>query len=348
MFSKTKPLRLIQLLLILFILISIVVSIYLFFYRKVAVTKDYQTFERILLEDVSDVQAEKMNYDKVETFDSKYSLDQLNYFEYSKPSKNSGSIAKLINLKDKSLNFDKDQIANSIPIVYSEFFETFNAKDVFESLESIILNYNLNYLILDSSLQSNLEDYYNLIERLNSIQGLNLSVLLLPRTAELENYSVYKEFNKNYTKIVDINRIVQYVDFYFIETYDYTPQKAALPGPNTKLSELEDSIQYYIYKGIPREKVYVGINKVSLSWSDRYYEQDISKNILVETSQAKVFTLDLTELTSRTTNVDGEQIGYYIDDSTNKFVVISTTDKLVDNIKNIALKYSVKGVFFRF
>jgi len=351
MLKSVKPLKVIQILVVLLIIASIVISLYLFFYRKVGITKDYVSFERLLLEDVSNVQAEKMNYDKVESKYADYTLSELSYFKYSQTTAASNIFTKLINWKDSKLVYDSALLENNIPVVYSEAFETFNVDSFYNELSEIISANNLKFIILDSSLQSNLEDYYNLVTKLSELQDLNLSLLLLPRTAELENYSNYKELNKNITKIVDINRIAAHADYFFIETYDYTPDKAALPGPNTDLSEVEDSVQYYIYKGLPREKIFIGVNQVNFMWEDRYFESDMKNNMLVTATQATVFEGDKSKITDVILLESGESYGFFQDlvsEKTKNYLVVLATDTLTLNIKYIASKYNLQGIFYRY
>jgi len=343
-----KILKIFNFILVLGIIIAISSALYLFFYRKIDISKDNVVFEKVIVDDISNVAAEKLNYDKVDKSVIGESFEQLDYLQISNNnSTNPKSLKKLIDFKDKKLNYNIETLNKFTPVLYSSNYEGFNAQDLFKELSELISENNLRNIILDTSLLSDTEEFYLLAGKLNEIETLNLGILLSYRTNELESYSAYKIIDPMITKILDISRVKSLADFFYIKTYDYTPINAGLPGPNSKLSEIEDIIQYYLYKGLDRQKIYLGINRASFVWEDRFYQADIRQNVIVEKLQSVDIEFDKSKLVDEVKLEYEDNYGYFVKDS-KKYIAVYPSDEYIANLKQLALTYNLYGVFFRY
>jgi len=342
--------KLLNITLILLIIISIGLSGYLFFLRKVDVNKESIVYNRTLVKDISESEAEKLNYDIVTRDFTVQELDEINFSEYESGSKvdfTNQTMKKLVNWKNSKLEYDDLDVSTFTSILYSENYEDYKSEDLFQEFQLLASTQNLKTIILDTSMQTNLEEFYTFVEKLQSIEEMKVGIFLNPRSAELLNYVNYKEFNKTITKILDIPRLNNLADLFYIKAYDYTPIKAVLPGPNSKLTEIEDIIQYYIYKGIDRSKVYLGINKVNFEWEDKFYEVDISRNLIIDKIFAQQVMGNISSLTEISEFEKEDSYGFYTKES-KVYIVVYPNNSLINNIQKLAISYNLYGIYFRY
>lgn len=344
---KIKKATLLNIFLIIILLASIGVSAYLFFYRKIDITQENNITTKILKDTLTDIEAEKLNYDKLAHTNTGNILEEINYFEDT--SENSlGKIKRFINWDGEKFVTIGKYSNTFIPIVFSNDYLQLDYQNSKELLEDIIKEFSFKELIFDSSLQSDTALFYKLIEDIKeSYSNLKIGVILNFRTAESEKYTNYKIFNPTISKIIDVVEINKIADYIYLKAYDYTPPTSALPGPNSKLSEIEDILQYYISKGISPNKIYLGVNAISFKWPDRLYTNNISENIILDTIQAEEYTGDLANLTIISQSDSEDSVYSYTDNEKTYLITIPSTS-YINKIRELALSYNILGLYFRY
>lgn len=162
--------------------------------------------------------------------------------------------------------------------------------------------------------------------------------------------------------VQDYSKIGKLADQFRIMTYEFNSRNGIEAGPVQPINWQEDVIRYTILKGVPREKIYLGIATYAYNYTDRELTNKIE---YTPTYFPKSFDSEEKEpafahfpegvdqiLAENEVDVEfnsewGEAVGkYYSENTKTDRIIIFPTQESIDIRKELAAKYGIAGVAY--
>lgn len=218
--------------------------------------------------------------------------------------------------------------------------------------DGIDLDYESMYLKDKEKLLDLLEDLA--IELKRHDKKLSFTVV-----AKWGNEVVYRTFTQ--TRMgQDYRRIGELVDEFRIMGYEYSGRDNQWVGPIAPIKWMEDTIQYAIYSGVPRDKIVLGIHTYAYSYSERdimptldyvpVYGPASNKELEAATAHFPSDVEAIIENNNASISFNdewGEAIAEYISPTSGqKRIMVFPNQQSIDLRKQLAADYGLKGVIY--
>jgi spore germination protein YaaH len=257
----------------------------------------------------------------------------------------------------KESSFGSGQEVDNILFIKDIDQKNFNStsKTMVDSLTEIIFSEGLKSIELDVSL-TNLDVFMSFLQELNlALIGNNVEIILYtyPRWGDSQNYSYFPSISNQFSRTVSLERIEPLVDKFKILSFDYTSTTSILVGPITPLEWFERVMQYFIFKGIPSQKIIMGINTYVYQWTNRDFAKDYKDNYSVNKAEASLINrLDFLQSIegSKVDILDREgidEIIYLFSDLGDEIVSVYPSETQIGEQKELAAEYGIFGIFYR-
>ncbi len=362
-----------NILLILVILILLLTSIYLFYFNKDVATVNTEEELEVLRDDISNIEAELLTYDQklpntdlINEYKSKSTFSvynanidkrsfdfdlNINNLSESNNDIDSTNIEKnnskfFFNNLDiytgKSNDLTLDTIDTTrievIPVLYSS--NVFNPnEDILKNIkDSNIYNFNESEYIALSESNLTISEVLKILKYINNDLEKNVVLILEPR---------YLDTSSEYSLIKDFNELNTLVNIYLIKTYPYTSLYSYLPGPITYTNNFTDIIQYYLFKGLNLDKVYLVINDREYVWPYREIEYVNDFNYLNEELEGNILETNTLLKGNNYQVIDGGENNdtFLISRELNQ-VIVTQDEEYLNYLKELAFSFGISNIVY--
>ncbi len=280
---------------------------------------------------------------------------------------NDGTIKEVVNVVNPEIiNYTSNnniKLIPTIPLFDHDILSSIlnNEENLNRHINEILERVDLyNYDGIDLDYESTkLEDrglFFNFLEILSrelKSRGKILSFTVMPKWGD----KIYYPSLPQTRLIQDYKRIGELVDEFRLMTYDFNGKASLEASPIAPLEWIERVIQYAIYSGVPRDKIYLGVHTYAYDWSKRptlenvdlinWYGNLLPIKDLPEASAyyfASVESVIRDYSMSYTYNTNwGEAIGEYVYNGEDRIVVFPNQQS-IDDRKKLASDYGIAGI----
>lgn len=247
------------------------------------------------------------------------------------------------------------------PLNFSKFI--YNSEKVNNLIEKLALeSIKNNYYGIDLDIEAiylrDKEKFFEFLELIaKKFKEINKKLIFtaLPKWSDYYPYTFLKET----LEVQDYKRISEIVDQLRIMSYEYTNPKNNLAGPIQPLNWQERVIQYAIYKGVPRDKIVLGISTYSYDWPNRdlvdkidfEFKEKMNIPILRNDKAVALVNRDVDRIKNNYQYIEkynevwGEMVLTYIFQG-NEMTLIYPNDRSIQDRKELAIDYGIKGIAF--
>lgn len=202
--------------------------------------------------------------------------------------------------------------------------------------------------------------FYEFIDKLSEklhAQNKQLSLTVVSKWGDTVLYGAQPQTRE----VFDYSALHSFVDKFNIMTYDYLGRDPAKAGPMGPIAWQEKVIKYAIAKGVPREKIFLGVHTYAYDWSDRpilsaselaNYDVVGGKFVEYKTENARAYYHDDVDivkqrygLTSQFNESWGEHLGSYMLNGKKRIVVFLGNEGITAR-KQLAAKYGIGGLAY--
>lgn len=326
-------------------------------YRFFAYYKNTQTITKIenvedLTKSKEDIEADNLSLIPKQPIDSSeliVTASDLNAQALAKKIgvESTSKTTQQISVTESGAFISPTEILKNITLEYipSASNATFDSEKFTANLSELITKSDFEAIQLNSSFikVTNYEGIISKVSELTKPKEIKLLIELPAKWGDFVDYTDYKNFDLSYDTIIPLNTISIYADSIVIKGFGYTTVNSILPGPVSPNGWLEKVIQYYVSKGVSRNKIVIELNTKAYVWEDREIALKNTENYILATKQItdiKVKT-EFDKITPAET-FDGESFV-----SKDKLVIVLPTDqKILDQIELIA-DYGLSGIILK-
>lgn len=280
-----------------------------------------------------------------------------------------GSLKDLVNKNvDSLIDYAKNQkieIIGTIPLFEAETLSIIlndeqNFNRHVQQIIDRVKKYNLDGIDLDyeSIYLADKKLFYEFLKKLNQeMKNINKK-LVFTALAKWGDNIEYPSLPQT-RRVQDYKMISDLVDELRIMTYDFISKNSEVAGPIAPLPWIEKVIQYSIYKGVPREKLVIGVHNYSFVWTERPILQKLDLinwfGNIVNNNQNEgslVYNYEDIEITKKLYNSEsyyhkewGEEV-IKVNIKNIPRIIFTINDDGIKDRKLLASKYGIKGISY--
>jgi len=228
-----------------------------------------------------------------------------------------------------------------------------------DSIIEMLEKYNFDGIDLDyeSTYLADKRLFFDFVEELSkkikSI-GKKFSFTVIAKWGDKIQYNSLPQTRR----VQDYKRIADLVDEFRIMTYEFTPRMSRYAGPLSPINWVEKVIQYAINKGVPREKIVVGIHNYAFVWEGNNILKDLNLINFYQDigilDQKGVLAFNYEDVEAILKNYINSTFNHPIwQESYSKFIfkniertMFFLSQENVNSRKQLAKEYGVKGVAY--
>lgn len=250
-----------------------------------------------------------------------------------------------------------DENLTAIPSFYAPLNSPVLEDDIVINLiTTAVKQDNLSKIDIDVSITNKVENIESVIrEIISNLNPTDLEITLgLPlKWSDNIDYSYMDSISRFYQSTASIEVLNNLCSSFRIDSFGYTTINSVNAGPITKLDTAQDTIKYYIYKGISSNKINLMVNSTGYLWSNRNYSENYLYNYVLSNQQVTV--VNNSEINnylsdskfSNLSNLDnGENLGVIEKDGNIKYLVyprLTQSSTLIE----LAKSYGLNGYIYK-
>ena len=159
-------------------------------------------------------------------------------------------------------------------------------------------------------------------------------------------------------RVQDYKRIADLIDEFRIMTYEFTPRMSRYAGPLSPINWVEKVIQYAINKGVPREKIVIGIHNYAFVWEGNNILKDFNLTTFYQDigvlDQKEVLAFNYEDVEAILKNYSNTTFNHPIWQENYSKFIFKNLERVMfflsqDNVnarKQLASEYGLKGVAY--
>ncbi len=267
---------------------------------------------------------------------------------------NSGvSIQPVYKIKDGSVTKATNVSVAAIPMFYTDLNSPNLTDDqIIELITLAVKQDNLQEIDIDVSIVNKVTNIESVVRSILSNlnpSNLNINIGIPLKWSDNMDYSYLDSVSRFYKSTASIEILNNLCNKIRLHGYGYTSINSASAGPITMSELTEDSIKYYIAKGISRSKIDLVINSSAYMWANRSFTDNYLRNYVLDTQQVIILSEQQTnEYTSSTsfTSIrslgNGENLGLYTNNGNINYLVYPTLTQ-ISAMQELARSYGLNG-----
>lgn len=336
-------------------LISLGVLTYYLYKIRVVENITYKDIRKDVTDtSISNIEAEKRNLLTLVKRNENPNLEQIELLDLSSTLPGIKPVYKInLNTIEKVAELE----SNQIPLFFTDInSENLDDLSVLNMLLETIRNEKLTEIDIDVTITNKINNIETLVKDLIynlTPTNIKVNVGLPAKWSDIQDYEHLATVSRFYTSNISIEVINNLTNRIRLHAYGFTSINSSKAGPISPSNWVENTIAYYLYKGISPSKLDLVINNNGYKWPNRGFTDNYIHNFVVSTQQAQIVTnSDLNQLiaTSSFRNLPEfniEENVAIIESNDNINYIIYPKLSLISSLKDLARIYGLNGFIYK-
>lgn len=303
---------------------------------------------------ISNIEAEKRNLLTLVKKNENPDLEQIELLDLTSNTPGIKPAYKInLNTIEKVAEVENNQVPLFFTDNNSEYLDDLS---VLNMLLETIKRDNLAEIDIDVTITNKVNNIEALIKDLiYNLTPTNIKINLgLPaKWSDIQDYEHLATVSRFYSSNVSVEVINNLTNKIRLHAYGFTSINSSKAGPISPSQWVENTIAYYLYKGISPSKLDLVINNNGYKWANRGFTDNYIHNFVVSTQQAQIVTnRDLNQLIS-TSNLRNlpefniEENVAIIETNHNINYIVYPKLSLISSLKDLVKTYGLNGFIYK-